>query len=118
MIFRSYAVERSLFPTGIGWIFAPIVHLVEKTWLLTFFSPRGQLGLVMKKGIANQHNPDLLDEYDFSQGVQGKYVRKYGEGTNIVRLDDDVAQIFPDAKSVNKALRSLEKSINQHKQKV
>lgn len=65
----------------------------SRTWSKKFgflpFSHQGTLGLVMKKGIANQHNPDLLDEYDFSQGVQGKYVRKYREGTNIVRLDDD-----------------------------
>ena len=71
----------------------------------------------MKKVTVNQHDPDLLDEYDFSQGVRGKYAQRYREGTNIVRLDDDVAQIFPDAKSVNEALRGLGKIINQHRQK-
>ena len=40
----------------------------------------------MEKAVFNQQDPDLLDEYDFSKGVQGKYAQKYREGTNIVRL--------------------------------
>ena len=71
----------------------------------------------MRKAVANQQDPDLLDEYDFSEGIRGKYAPRYREGTNIVRLDDDVAKIFPDAKSVNSALRALGKIINQHQQK-
>ena len=71
----------------------------------------------MRKAVANQQDPDLLDEYDFREGIRGKYTQKYREGTNIVRLDDDVAKIFPDAKSVNSALRALGKIINQHQQK-
>ena len=48
-----------------------------------------------------------MDEYDFSGGVRGKYAQRYREGTNIVRLDDDVAVAFPDSKKVNEALRTL-----------
>ena len=66
----------------------------------------------MKKPTTNPQDPDLLDEYDFSKGVRGKYAQRYREGTNIVRLDDDVAKIFPDAKSVNSALRALGKIID------
>jgi hypothetical protein len=40
-------------------------------------------------------------------GVRGKYVERYREGTNLVLLDPDVAAAFPDAKSVNDALRLL-----------
>ena len=69
----------------------------------------------MRKAGVNQQDPDLLDEYDFSEGVRGKYAQRYREGTNIVRLDDDVAKIFPDAKSVNSALRALGKIIYQQK---
>jgi hypothetical protein len=50
---------------------------------------------------------EMLDEYDFSKGVQGKYAKRYKEGVNIVKLDNDVTQYFPDAKSVNEALRTL-----------
>lgn len=54
-----------------------------------------------------QNNPDMLEEYDFSKGVRGKYAKRYAEGTNVVVIDPDVAQYFPDHDSVNEALRSL-----------
>jgi hypothetical protein len=63
--------------------------------------------------VSNQ-DPDLLKEYDFSHGVRGKYSERYREGTNVVKLDEDVAATFPDAKSVNDALRALAKIIRQH----
>ena len=65
--------------------------------------------------MADRHDPELLDEYDFRKGVRGKYAQRYREGTNIIKLDD-VSKIFPDAKSVNEALRTLGKSIDQHRQ--
>ncbi len=40
---------------------------------------------------------EMLDEYDFSNGVIGKYAKQYAEGTNIVVLDPDVAKVFPDS---------------------
>jgi hypothetical protein len=68
----------------------------------------------MKKPTAIKLDPEMLDEYDFSKGIRGKYAERYQEGTNIIKLDDDVAQIFPDSKSVNEALRALAKIIQQH----
>jgi len=50
---------------------------------------------------------DMLPEYDFSNGIRGKYARRYAEGTNIVVLSPDLARIFPDSESVNRALRAL-----------
>ncbi|HPG41850.1 MAG TPA: hypothetical protein PLP19_21535 [bacterium] len=58
----------------------------------------------MKK--ENKHE-DMLTEYDFSQGIRGKYARQYEEGANIVKIDPDLLDYFPDQKSVNEALRSL-----------
>ena len=52
-----------------------------------------------------ENDPDLLEEYDFSGGVRGKYAKKYAEGTNVVLIDPDVAEYFPDRESVNDALR-------------
>jgi hypothetical protein len=49
----------------------------------------------------------MREEYDFSGGVRGKYAARYAEGTNIVRLDTDVAKVFPDSAAVNDALRAL-----------
>jgi len=46
-------------------------------------------------------------EYDFSGGVRGKYAKRYAEGTNVVVIDPDVAEYFPDHDSVNEALRGL-----------
>jgi len=50
---------------------------------------------------------DMLHEYDFSGGARGKYADPFAQGTNLVRLDEDVARIFPDSASVNRALRTL-----------
>jgi hypothetical protein len=51
--------------------------------------------------------PEMLDEYDFSRGVRGKYAGRYTEGSNVVVLSPDVAEAFPDSASVNDALRAL-----------
>ena len=61
----------------------------------------------MKKAAKKTSAPDMLDEYDFSKGVRGKYAKRYAEGTNIVVLAPDVAEFFPDSESVNTALRAL-----------
>lgn len=66
---------------------------------------------------SNELDDELLDEYDFSKmdnGVRGKYAKQYHEGVKLVMLEADVAQVFPDAKSVNDALRALSKIILQH----
>jgi len=49
----------------------------------------------------------MLPEYDFSQGVRGKYVERYRAGTNIVVLDPDLVERFPNSEAVNRALRTL-----------
>ena len=62
-----------------------------------------------------QKDPDMLEEYDFSKGIQGKYAKRYAEGTNVVIIEPDVAKVFPDHDSVNQALRSLVEIIRRHK---
>ena len=71
----------------------------------------------MSQTTPNKHGPDMLNEYDFSEGVRGKYAERYHAGTNLIRLDGGVAAMFPDAKSVNDALRALGKIITEHQQK-
>lgn len=61
----------------------------------------------MKKEPNIHTDPDGLGEYDLSNGVRGKYAARYAAGTNIVVLDPDVAESFPDSQSVNEALRAL-----------
>jgi len=72
---------------------------------------------------------EMLPEYDFSgkKGVRGKYYRAYRGGHTVrihkangamlvryftledgaVMLEPDVKKLFPDSRSVNKALRTL-----------
>jgi hypothetical protein len=61
----------------------------------------------MKKTLKPKRDPDVLDEYDFSNGVRGKYAKRFVSGTNVVLLTPDVAKFFPDSASVNEALRAL-----------
>ncbi len=59
------------------------------------------------------NDPDMLEEYDFSKGIRGKYAKRYAEGTNVVLIDPDVADFFPDHNTVNDALCSLIRSIEK-----
>ena len=61
----------------------------------------------MKKAHLKDDTGGMLPEYDFSGGVRGKYAKRFTKDTVMVVLDPDVAEIFPDPESVNKALRSL-----------
>jgi hypothetical protein len=72
----------------------------------------------MKKAVRTLRAPDMLDEYDFSKGVRGKYAERYAEGTNVIVLSPDLAEIFPDSESVNEALRALVKIARQQVKKV
>lgn len=58
----------------------------------------------MKK---TNRDPDMLKKYDFTRGVRGKYAKRYAQGTNVVVIDPDVAEYFPDHDSVNESLRGL-----------
>ncbi len=57
---------------------------------------------------------ELRLEYDaallqglLQNGVRGKYVERYRQGTNLVKLAPDVAAAFPTEQAVNEALRRL-----------
>ena len=61
----------------------------------------------MQKATPSPGDPDMLDEYDFRNGVRGKYAERYAAGSNIVVLDPDVARVFHSSDAVNQALRAL-----------
>jgi len=71
----------------------------------------------MKKVARKQNDKDMLPEYDFRGGVRGKYLERYRQGCNVVVLEPDVAKTFPDAESVNTALRSLAELIRRQSRK-
>ena len=53
----------------------------------------------------SQSNDDIEPEYDFSHGIRGKYANLYHQKANIIVLEPDVAEHFPNSESVNQALR-------------
>ncbi len=69
----------------------------------------------MKRGNMKkiEKDQDILEEYDFSNAVQGKYTKRYNSGTNVVVIEPEIAKFFPDNKSVNQALKSLIKIIKK-----
>lgn len=58
-------------------------------------------------------NDELRPEYEMKSllkgAVRGKYAQGYREGTNLVLLEPDVAEAFPNEKAVNEALRLVMK---------
>ena len=61
-----------------------------------------------------QTDPDMLDEYDFSKGVRGKYASRFANKTNVIVIDEDLVSYFPDHDSVNNALRHVVALIKGH----
>jgi len=62
----------------------------------------------MKK--ASNKNEELRREYNLSKlkgRVRGKHHKSTKAGTNLVLLEPDVAEAFPNASAVNEALRML-----------
>jgi len=49
----------------------------------------------------------MRPEYDFSKGVRGVTAARYAQGVNIAVIDPQVLDVFPDADTVNQALRAL-----------
>ncbi len=62
--------------------------------------------------------PEMRDEYDFSGGVRAKYVARFAEGSNVIVLDPDVAEVFRDPKAVNDALRLLARAARESQRAV
>ena len=63
----------------------------------------------MKRKSRDEKTDELRAEYVLGEllksGVQGKYADRFREGTNLVLLDEDVAEAFPTDQAVNEALR-------------
>lgn len=63
-------------------------------------------------------NDELRPEYDetlLKNGTRGKYAEQYAAGTNIVRLEPDIAAAFPNEEAVNEALRFVLKVVDDAK---
>ena len=49
----------------------------------------------------------MRSEYDFSDGVRGATAARFAKGANVVVIDPEVLDVFPDGPSVNEALKAL-----------
>ncbi|MCX6627697.1 MAG: hypothetical protein NTW28_08720 [Candidatus Solibacter sp.] len=64
----------------------------------------------MNKESAVKRGDEMRKEYDLSKlagGVRGKYCRRVAAGTNLVLIEPDLVNMFPDSEAVNRALRVL-----------
>ena len=71
----------------------------------------------MKKRVKKSDlDDDMLPEYDFSKMRmvgRGIYAERFRSGTNLVLLDRDVREAFPDDRTVNETLRVIAKIAKQ-----
>ena len=63
---------------------------------------------VNNMNIDSDHD-ELLPEYDLDELLKdaavGRYAERFAHGTNLVLIEPDIWEAFPDAESVNAALR-------------
>jgi len=57
----------------------------------------------------------MRKEHDFSGAARGVTATRYAEGANVVVIDPDVLDVFPDAQAVNEALRALAPVMRQQR---
>ena len=67
----------------------------------------------MKKQLEIEPDPGVQDDHDLSQGVRGKHVQRFAEGSNVVVLSPDLAEMFSDSEALNNALRLLVDTANK-----
>ena len=99
--------------------------LLESASARAGLSTRAVDSFIWKKGARpakttdrTELNDELLLESDetlLTEGTRRKYEKQYTEGTNIVRLDPDVAAAFPNEEAVNEALRFVLKVMDDAK---
>jgi len=68
-----------------------------------------------KPQVRERDKDTMRPEYDFSKGVRGVTAARYREGTNIIVLDPDLMDVFPDSEAVNEALRALAPVLRRRK---
>jgi len=69
-----------------------------------------------RKRKASELDDEMRPEYHLSKMKlvgRGIYAKRYRSGTNIVLLDRDVREAFPDDEPVNEALRVIAKAAKQ-----
>jgi len=60
-----------------------------------------------RRGKTDPSDGTMRPEYDLSRAVRGAAAARYAEGANVVVIDPDVLDVFPDGAAVNATLRAL-----------
>ena len=74
-----------------------------------------------RKTKASELEDEMRAEYDLSTMKlvgRGIYAKRFRSGTNVVLLDRDVREAFPDDESVNEVLRVIAKVAKRHASRV
>lgn len=122
----SFHEAATVFGDPLSWTFSDPDHSVGECRYLTFetssqgkmlivsHTDRGKkIRLISSRKVTRRERryyEEGKPEYDFTQlkgGVRGRYAKRFHAGTNLVKLEPDVARIFADDAAVNEALRSL-----------
>lgn len=73
----------------------------------------------MRKNARRKRRTDDRDtmrpEYNFSRAVRGSTAARYAQGANVVVIDPDILDVFPNGASVNETLRALAPVLRQHR---
>ena len=76
----------------------------------------------MKKKVSRRRRvadrDTMRPEYDFSGAVRGVTAARYAQGANVVAIDPEVLDVFPDGETVNETLRALAPVIRRRRRAV
>ena len=61
----------------------------------------------VSRGRRVEDRDTMRPEYDFTGAVRGATAARYAQGANVVVIDPEVLDVFPDGDTVNEALRAL-----------
>jgi len=67
----------------------------------------------LQKRDRDRDRDTMRPEYDFSKGRRGVTAARYATGANVAVIDPDLLDVFPDAATVNQALRALAPVLRQ-----
>lgn len=60
-----------------------------------------------RRGRQDPDHDTMRAEYDFARAVRGATAVRYAQGTNVVVIDPEVIDVFPDGATVNATLKAL-----------
>ena len=107
---RGVAQVVSPTPPVIEGVFYALVVHTEHDETMRIISARAATRHYGMKAKRTNDAAQMRREYDFdySKATRGKYYKRLlKQGCNVVVLERDIAEAFPDSASVNKALRSV-----------